>query len=170
MMTLRHCWHMILRITRTRHGVEVTEAQFTSRLISTRHPLCLEWLAVENVLRNVKRDFFILPARIYLADYSEGNAAPIVNMNGEDVRSSRHNLEVAPWEVEKHASAEPVRELLRTQLPYTQDEELPARVQCFYYQSGERHRIGALVCCSGRNRRYAVIVPETDVGRICKRL
>ena len=90
------------------------------------YPQCEEWLIAESLLNNIRRDFFILPSPIYIADYSEGYPGrKILDGTGQEVHEKQVNLEDAPWNVEGNRQDELATDLLQFKLPHYKRSDLP---------------------------------------------
>ena len=71
------------------------------RLNFAEHPSCNDWLRGSALWRLVRRDCILLPATVFVADYSlEGKEQPILNGLDRDVRDIPLTLNIAPWDVE----------------------------------------------------------------------
>jgi Histidine kinase-, DNA gyrase B-, and HSP90-like ATPase len=115
------------------------------------HPLCEEWLVAENLLRNVRRDFFVLPGRVHLGNYSTGNGpSPIYDVNKKNLANTPLNLEHAPWDLDGNEQREAGIHLLRALLPEVKDDhDLPQEWACFSRAEGMGHIAGMFYLVNG---------------------
>ena len=90
------------------------------------YPQCEEWLVAESLVTQIRRDFFILPAPIYVADYTDGYPGrKIVDATGQEVHERQLNLDEAPWNVDGNRRVELAQDLLRYRLPHLKRDDLP---------------------------------------------
>ena len=111
-----------------------------------KHPICEDWLVAENLLRNVRRDFFILPGRVHLGNYSSGSGAlPVYDVNKRNLANTTLNLERAPWDLDGNEQREAANQLLRSLLPDLKDDrDLPQEWGCFSHTEGRGGRIDGM--------------------------
>lgn len=118
------------------------------------HPLCEDWLIAENLLRSVRRDFFILPGRVYLGNYTNGSVPlPIHDVNRRNFANAVLNLERAPWDLDGNDRREAAAQLLRSLLPDVRDDnELPQEWSCFSRLQDEGRIDGMFYLVKNSNR------------------
>ncbi len=120
-----------------------------------RLPQCEDWLIVENLVRDVQRDFFILSVPIYVADYTSGiSAEPVLNMHGTDLSSVPLNICPAPWDIAEDQNKSAVLDVLQAQLPYTKPEHLPKEWFVFHKKLGKGSVSGVFYLVDGGSDGY----------------
>ena len=124
-----------------RHPVESKKRKYgTSVYLNIdfqNHGQCEDWLVAENIVRNAQRDFFILPANMYVSDYTEGfSSRQILDSSRLDASGRMLNVCPAPWEIKAEQNKKAVLDVLQSQLPYTKPENLPKEWYVFHKQLG----------------------------------
>lgn len=77
------------------------------------HPHLIEWLTAEALIPPIRRDFYILPYPIFLADYTKGYPTRVIKDSaGTIVTEDPLNLSQGPWECKGPAREESVRTLI----------------------------------------------------------
>jgi len=120
-----------------------------------KHPICEDWLVAENLLRNVRRDFFILPGRVHLGNYATGaSPSPVFDVNKRNLANTMLNLERAPWDLDGNDRQEAAMQLLRSILPdVKEDRDLPQEWSCFsHHEDGGGGVDGMLYLMKGTSR------------------
>lgn len=118
-------------------------------------PQCEDWLTPENLVRDVQRDFFILPVPVFVADYSDGSRAKaVLNMHGVDVSGQQLNVCPAPWEIATEQNRPSALAVLQSQLPYTKPEDLPKEWALFHRPLGRGSVSGIFYLVEGGSDGY----------------
>jgi hypothetical protein len=98
----------------------------------TNYPRCEDWLQGGTLAKEIRRDCILLPARVFIADYStDRTGATILDFHRRDLRDVSLSLEHAPWESDGLDKRGAIEEWYRSRLPYTQSKDYPKETFVF---------------------------------------